>query len=98
MSVFSTQAIIDTSFWSICCHTGISSDFPLVWPEPIKMPGVVLGETFASRSPHAPRGLFMDQIQFVAAFTRGHIIAVNAYDTRTTPPSHRLRWRRAGRY
>lgn len=82
--VFSSQAVVDTSFWSICCRLGIASELPSVWPTPIKMPGAVLGETFAGRNTRAPHGLFVDQLNFLNAFAHDHIKAVNAHDLQTT--------------
>ncbi len=74
-------------------HVGMASQLPLVWPEPNKVPGVVLGEAVAGRSTCAP-GLPFGQIHFIEAFTRGHLIALKAFDAR----DYWLGWRRAGHH
>ncbi len=83
-----SQAVVDTSFWSICCHLSMADKIPQVWFVPALMPGVVVGEVFAAPSPGGPLPyfalLFPDQLGFLQAFVHGHLKADNPSQNHTT--------------
>lgn len=80
-SGLSSMAVVDTSFWSICCRLNIASRLTQVWLPPVLMPGVVLTEVFRAPDHSSPRpswalpswpvysfALYPDQIGFLEAF------------------------------
>jgi hypothetical protein len=68
MSVQAGQAVVDTSFWSLCCRSGLDQYLWQVWGTPIWVPTVVEQQIF-----YHPSGNFIDQVLFRQAKQGGQL-------------------------